>query len=944
MLTAVWASAQEAGGIAGRVRDAESNPLPGVAVTLSGDRVPTRYAVTGSEGTFRFSGLPAAYDYALELDFPGFKTLRRESLAVSFGRDVRLELVLTPLPPDEMITIVGHTPLIDKNDRRLGYGIDALRIMALPIVRDPWIVLAMAPGLVADRENIGGAESGLQAYIHGAGAVWTDAVWTLEGTDITDPSVPGDAPAYVDVSNYEEIRVDTAGGDVRTRTPGIQLHLVPRRGGAAPSGGIHFDMADKMFEMKNVPLALQAAGLGSPGINTIRLYGGHLGGEILRDRLWAAGSFGVQDVTKRLMTGGLDAAKIASGYARFDLKLSSTLALDALLAYDEKTASNRTRWGETQQAPETLWTQSGPSLTGKARLEKQLGALRLTLTGLLTSVDFHLRPVGGERTPGGSGNYQVQDFDPSFYVSGNANDYRRKSRQFSLGASGRAFFDHILGGGHEILFGVEMRTAAASLSDTIEGNLILQDYGYDWVEAVLLRDTAASYGYTRMSAYAQDTIDWGRLSLTLGLRFDRERALIRDQIVPASPWMPEYLAALNTPEYDPGFVGSVFSPRIGLSYDLRGDGRDVLRLSLAIYGSQAGMNPATFVNPASAGIGLLWKDADGNGRVAMNELWGFDWGTGELASAQDPSAWLYAWGFDPSNPGSLSPSNRLASNYAAPLTDEILLSYEKEILPDFGARLDLLYRKRHRLSYDVGILAGGLVEDASNWVLVGHNSTVDADYWARQEAAYGEYRAMADNSYEQYVGATFGLSKRYSHGWLLDGTFTYADWKISYGGDKLDPTNMGYLEDGPAATESQSADLLGVFIHARWTAKLTGMVRLPWGFNASAVFTAREGFIVPTYTLVERANIGPTLLYGRTGGGGKLGDTRLPALFLLNVRLEKVISIGDRVKVAVGADGFNILNASTSLKKAGRIEAADFLQDKLIVNPGLFRLGARISF
>ena len=435
------------------------------------------------------------------------------------------------------------------------------------------------------------------------------------------------------------------------------------------------------------------------------------------------------------------------------------------------------------------------------------------------------------------------------------------------------------------------------------------------------------------------------MSLTLGLRFDRERALIRDQIVPASPWMPEYLAALNTPEYDPGFVGSVFSPRLGLSYDLRGDGRDVLRLSLAIYGSQAGMNPAMFVNPASAGIGLLWKDADGNGRVAMNELWGFDWGTGELASAQIPPIGCMPGASTPPTRAPSRPPTGLASNYAAPLTDEILLSYEKEILPDFGARLDLLYRKRHRLSYDVGILAGGLVEDSSNWVLVGHNSTVDADYW---DAPAGRLRRVPGHGRQQLRTVCRGHLRLEQA--LLPRLAARRHLHLRRLEDQLRRGLSGPHQYGATSRTARrrrnrrAPTLLGVFIHARWTAKLTGMVRLPWGFNASAVLTAREGFIVPTYTLVERANIGPTLLYGRMGGGGKLGDTRLPALFLLNVRLEKVIAIGDRVKVAVGADGFNILNASTSLKKSGRIEAADFLQDKLIVNPGLFRLGARISF
>ncbi len=944
----IWAAgiaaAQEPGVISGRVKDAEGTLLPGVAVTLSGGGVPTRYAVTSGKGLFRFTGLPAAADYALELDLPGYKTLRRDGLAVSFGRDIRLSLTLDPLPPDEMITVSGATPVIDRTNRRTGLAVDAFLLLALPMPGDPWSWLALAPGLAADRENVGGAESGQQAYVHGAGTVWTDAVWTLEGTDITDPATPGDAPAYVDPANYSEIRVDVAGGDVRTRTAGLQLHLVPRSGGTRPSGALRFDISDRIFELNNVPAALASAGLGSPGLDSLRLYGGNLGGMLLRDRIWAAAAFGVQDIGQRTMSGVVDEVLIASGYGSLDFKISPGLRLNGLLAYDAKSSSNRAFWGYAEQAPETLWSQRSPSLTGKARLEKKLGAFELALTGLLTSVDFHLAPLDGARTVDGSGSYQIRSYEPSFYVTGNANDYRRKSRQMGLAFTGRAYFDNILGGGHELTFGLETRAAAMTLSDTIEGNLVLHDYGYGWVEAELLRDTAASYGYSRFSAYVQDTIDWGRLSLSLGLRYDREHALIRDQVVAASPWLPEYLPAMSTAEYDPGFVNSVLSPRLGLSYDLRGDGRDVVRLSLAIYGSQTGMDPAVFVNPASAGIGLLWKDADGDGRVALGELFGIDWLTGSYASPYDPATWLYAWGFDPYDPSDLSPSNRLAPDYAAPLTDEVLLSYEKEILDDFGARLDVLYRKRHRLSYDIGILAGGVVEDYTNWVPVGTNTTVGIEYWTRLAPAYGSYRTAAKDRYEQYAAVTLSLSKRYSRGWMLSGSATYADWKINYGGDYLDPSNMAYFEDGVVWAESLGDGLDGVLVSSRWTVKLAGLLDLPLGLKASAVLTAREGFIIPTYTIVQRENIGPTYLYGNEYGNGRVGDTRLPALVLLNARLEKEFRLGDRFKLAVGLDAFNALNSSTALNRAGRIGASNFLQDTLILNPCVFRLGARVAF
>ncbi len=943
-LSSVWAVAQDFGGFFGRVTDAEKNPLPGVAVTLTSAKIAPQYTVTSSEGRFRFTGLPPAADYSLQCDSPGFKTLLWERLTVAYGENVRLEFELHPLPPDELISVSGSTPSIDKNSRRTGLTLTGNAIMSLPTARDPWVLLALAPGLVVDREDVGGSESGLQSYVYGQGSTLTDIVWTIDGADITDPSVLGDAPAYLNPAIYEEMRVDYAGGDVRARTGGIHLNLVTKRGGNGFSGTAYFDASGKAFELNNIPLALQSSGYGSPGVNSVRLYGANLGGPVLRDRIWAAGAWGVQDIDRRTLTGLSDAAKIVSGYFNLDIKLSSSACFNGFFEIDEKRSLNRSAWSDTEQAPETLWNQTGPSLMGKAVVEKKFGNLSLAVKAMFSKLDFHLEPVNGPRTEDGSGPYMVQSYNPSFRVTGNTDDYRRKRNQFDLALTGRIFLDNILGGGHEITFGAESRTASASLADTYESNLILYDYGPGWIEANLLRDSLASYGYNRFSAHFQDTIEWGRFSLSLGLRFDRERSLVRDQIVPASPWLSEFLPSLAVAEYDPGAAWSVLSPRIGLSYDIRGDGRDVIKLSLAVYGSPSGLEPAAFVNSPAAGIGLLWKDADRNGRVAAGELWGFDWRSGELKSPGNSAFWLYYWGFDPTDPTRFSPVNQYAPTSAPALLDEVLLSYEKEMSADFAARIEILYRKRHRLAVDRGIFADGALETSDNWVLYGRDSLLDRDFWARKETPVGVYRESSDKRFEQYVSASLVLSKRLAHGWMLNGSVTVSDWKSYYGGDYLDPTNIDYFDGGPVAPESSGSGLRGVFVNSRWTAKLSGLARLPLGVNFSAAVQAREGFIVPTYTIVNRPGIGPTFLYGRAGGGGKFGDTRLPSLFLLNARLEKSISIGDRATATVAVDGFNVLNSATSLKRAGLIGASDFLQDKTILDPALFRLSLRFTF
>ncbi len=944
LLTALLAGAQEFGGISGRVTDAEGNPLPGVAVTLTGPGTGTLVSVTGNEGRFRFFRLPSHPGYALEFELPGFKNLIQDRIAVSFGREVRLEIVLQTAPPEETVSGPGRTPMIDKNSLRSGSAVSRETLLRLPVAGDPWAILAHVPGLVIDRADVGGNESGQQSYAYGQGAALPDTVWTIDGAEWTDPGALGDAPAYVHLDNYEEMRVDWAGADARIRTGGIEIQLVSRRGGNALSGALHFDLSSKSFELNNVSPALTAAGYDHPGLNAAYLYGLNLAGPVVRDKVWASAAFGVQDIDKRTMTGRSARSRILSGYFNLDARPSPTLRLNGFLEIDEKRAWNRTPWSDTEQSAETLWNQSGPTVFAKGEIEKQWGSVWLVGRVAYAKSGFLLEPVTGPRTADGSGAYQVQSYADAFYVTGSADEYRRKGDRLDLSVDGRIFVDRILGGGHELAFGASFRTAALSTSDAYEGNLILFDYGANWIEASLLRDAVGHYGYGRVSAYVQDTIDWGRLSLTLGLRYDREESWIRNLSVPSSPWMSDYLPQLIVGEYDPGVVWSAFSPRLGLSYDLSGDGRNILRLSLAVYGSPTGFGPAEFINPAGAGIGLLWVDADKDQRVTAGELWGYDWQTGQLKDPANPAYWLYSWGFDPAQPDRYSPANRFGAEAAVPLLDEILLSYEREVFQDFAARFELLYRKRHRLPVDRGILADGTVETSSNWYRYAYDPVVERNYWTRLETPSGTERTSSTARFEQYVGAGIILIKRFSRGWMLSGSFTWADWKMAYGGDVLDPTNLAYFDGGPVASESQGEGLQGVYVHSRWTAKLSGLFRLPLGLDFSAVLLAREGYIIPTYAIVYRPTIGASFLYGQERGGGEFGDTRLPAFFQLNARLEKIFSFKDKFRISLAAEGFNILNASTALKRAGRIGASDFLQDKTIVNPGLFRFGIGLQF
>jgi hypothetical protein len=61
------------------------------------------------------------------------------------------------------------------------------------------------PGVLVDRVNIGGSETGQQSNFASRARV-RDAVWTMDRINITDMAATGASPSYYNYDNFEEIR------------------------------------------------------------------------------------------------------------------------------------------------------------------------------------------------------------------------------------------------------------------------------------------------------------------------------------------------------------------------------------------------------------------------------------------------------------------------------------------------------------------------------------------------------------------------------------------------------------------------------------------------------------------------------------------------------------------------------------------------------------------
>lgn len=959
-----YASSQEFGSIKGVVKDAQGEPLPGVSVTLTGSKIVTMTAVASERGNFRFLNLPGAKDYKLTLELSGFNTLVRENLVVSFGVDVNLDITMEQAKLSEEVMVVGVAPIIDTKRAQVGVNVTQEMIMALPTARNPWVIMAMIPGMLIDREDVGGNEGGQQSSYYGHGSSGDDNTWNVDGANITDNSALGAAPAYLNISSYEEVQINYGGNDIKSQTGGVQVNLVSRRGANNYSGMFYLDAERDAWQSDNIPDALREVGYTGAGVNKVYLYGANFGGPLVKDKIWFYGSWGIQDIDSLTLVAGVsDKTWLASGYARLDFQLSKSTRGNLFLEYDGKQKWGRADYGYTVQAPETLWNQLGPGYLWKGELDQMFGNLLLNAKVIYTNGGFSLTPVAGERTADGSGDYMVTSNDPTFYIYGNYLTYGTDRDQIDVNLNGIYFAEGILGADHELKFGVDYVTAKTTTFQLYEANLELVYNGPnatvptgEWWEAWLHRDFLLNYSFSRYSAYIQDTISLGRLALNLGLRYDQERSLVKNVNIPACPWLSQYMPAVSIEEFDPGVKWQVLSPRLSLAYNLTGDGKNVLKFSVARYGSQSGNNIADWINPVGwAEIDVLWQDLDSDGRVTSNELFGYDWDTETTQDVNDPNFWLWASSvINPSDPTSIVAMNRYDPDYNSPLLDELNLSFEKELFTDFSARLELFYKKYHRQTWTRGMLADGTLETEDNYYVAGHNDIVDYDIYGRYQRYPYQYQTNYQEAYDRFLGAQIVWVKRLSRKWMMNGSFTYSDWKKYYKGEYLgiigdDEIEVGlnnqeYYDGGVIAPESSGSGVRDIFVNSRWQFKLSGLYQLPLGINFSGVFIAREGYVKQTNVYVLMPGIGYNELYGSPDGKGKFGDERLPVFWVLSLRMEKVFKISETMNVTFSADAFNITDSAHSLKKEPRITASNFGQDLRILNPRIFRFGIRFNF
>jgi hypothetical protein len=281
----------------GSVHDPQGAGVPGATITLTQTATSAaRTVVTGDDGDYRFVALPPGR-YTLKIELSGFRTAVRDKVDLLVDTSTRLVVPLEMGSLAETVQVTAEAHVLNTSDASLGNVITGTQVRELPLeARNVVGLLGLQAGVVyipkADASTTTdpryGAVSGARA---------DQANVTLDGIDVNDAQNQNafTSALRVTLDSVQEFRVTTSNyGAEQGRSSGAQVSLVTRSGTNTLSGAGYYVNRDTRFSSNEYFLKLSQLKSGkeskAPLLNK-NVFGGSLGGPILRDRLFFFGNF-----------------------------------------------------------------------------------------------------------------------------------------------------------------------------------------------------------------------------------------------------------------------------------------------------------------------------------------------------------------------------------------------------------------------------------------------------------------------------------------------------------------------------------------------------------------------------------------------------------------------------------------------------------------------------
>jgi hypothetical protein len=948
----------------GRVVDAQDAPIPGATLTATNQNTGvTRQTVSNADGTYFITAISPG-TYTLEAMLSGFSKFSRPDIRLDLGRTTTIDVQLAIGNLTETVTITSQTPLVDLTSKEIGGNVTNREVTMLPSVNGNFVgMVALLPGVIS---NISTESFGSDA-VSANGLDSRNNNFMLDGANNNDDVIGQRAgsQARTPLEAVAEFQVITNQYDAEFgRTTGAIINAITKSGTNVFHGvgaGLWQDAS-----MTKKDFFVTQNNLNKPNTQ-LQTYRANLGGPVIRDKAHFFAN------VERVM---VDRANSISIPARPEFNASPVTqdrVWNTLVRFDHQLNLNNTwavRWLResspqlNQIVPVVLTTPVAGTFPVTQNASREENDVDQTIVGTLNTV------MGRNRLNTLRINFTQEDVsfaNPNFNSNGQdqaalqpqlnyltfvdqqnntaqarVNDAYQIDDTMSWFLSGR-------GGTHDLKFGgqYEYVGARSTVQDNLNGTFFFRtDLPFNasdprtYPERLQIRVPGGLDRYQKahfVAAFAQDK--WrvtDRATFSLGVRYDVEVQQLEELDNPAFADPSAYPVDKNN-----------LAPRLGLTYDLGGNGKSVIR------GGYGRFFDKTHFELISA---ILTSGPFADSFVVLLPLNGVDPGPSAGAFPTDPVlaggptvnrtllASLYPQGSRNRNSGNVTIDN---PDRVIPYTDQFTLGYERELLTSLSLSADYVHARARDQLMLKDLNPGLRATTARTAPLVRINPAFAAEL--RQPVNAGEI---------DYDGLQMALVKRFASDYSYRVSYTLGHSRGNTTGNGaplsgfqvLDNMNLD-LNEGPTDVDRRHNLVISgqVLVPRTRGLMVTGIARALSGSK----FTVFDSTTDPDRngTFAEPLPAGSYTSTGRNpwnvdSDGGRNGATG-PGLFQVDLRLGYQLHPGPQRTLDLFVEVFNVTNRANFANPSGDRRSTDFLNLVALragAVPTTVQLGVRMAF
>lgn len=542
------ADGAQTGTLVGVVKDDKGMPLAGAAIrimgtTLMGERILT----TSQAGIFRAPSLPPGSAYEVTVVAEGYQT-SKVAARIGVNQVYQMTVQLQPIA-SSVVEVVAMGTSIDTTTVASPTNMDRFMIDNLPMPggREYQGIMALTPGIVGsgNPSALGGNDS--------------ENLYLLDGVDTTD-ATSGTFSMNLNMEAIEEVQVLTTGLSAEYgRFGGAIANVVTKSGGNTFEGGLRFDFFNLAWDSKGKwPNPAQSNLSYTPSLS--------LGGPLVKDKLWF---FVTAQSTKLEELKSLDnqttySRIFKSDPAAYSAKLtwqinpnhSLSLQMTGDPTYiDNENPSESNKAGTLSALPNQSQEVKFASLTYRAVPYQDI-----TFDMKLARHDHRINQISKV----GSAISKL-DIKNKWFVDNIPTEGGTKRNRTQFNAAMTWYPQH-----HQVKTGIDYQATKSSIHTWFPGGLSLDIDGYKDGKPVPLallvqkNEIQNKSNQDYVALYVNDSWRIGQhLVANLGVRLEKTAGKNTEGL---KLW---------------DFVGT--SPRIGLTYDWKGNGYQSLGLNYARY-------------------------------------------------------------------------------------------------------------------------------------------------------------------------------------------------------------------------------------------------------------------------------------------------------------------------------------------------------------------------